>query len=617
MSLPRESSLFANKPGIQYNIIDYLHPKIKLSDLKQNGKLISDDMINYVIEYFHSEPTVTRTQVTEENTSYHVIKLVHPDKNITNYYAVYFGKKKDAQIGEGGAGTLRLMQDIQSGEWAILKSYRIEEAGQESGRHSYAELPDRESVLEMLANVKRVSLAKGHIERQIKPKEDWYPPEKSKFYKISAGMPLFNGINVATLIKHADEYPNLDWLEIIVTILAEFKKLHAQDLLHGDVKPANILYDIVTNVVSLIDFDNTHSVEEFKNGSNTYTTGYSSHELSYTAKSEVFSLGITIGKMLGLTEDDTVYKNGWVYPLCKTDSERFKANTQIKNPEQRARILAFLERMTDSDEKIRPDLAEVISFFTNIFYEYLNSTNAARRIGLINLSEYKAIKSDATKSKLLIDTLKAMNEVWMIDTKQEYVKEYQFLIREFMNAKINIRNIVWHSEDKQASCYNVLGGIAERAPSQNSLLPNAYFFATTQLVPEEINTALLQKRIKVLNAQEGAEPIQQQITQYVAKHSLIEAQFFYVRCTLEHKIEDLSRRYADNPIAKTKIVNIKTMLSMLEILTKNRELTHDRLREALIQLQPTVLKTSVQLLSFLDRNGSNNDQTHDLPARLV
>jgi len=615
MSSPRESSLFAkNKFGFHFTIIDYLHPKIALSDLRDNGKLLSDDMIKYIIEHFRNTTTETRTQVVEENKSYYVIKLVHPVTNATRYYAVYFGKKKNAQIGEGGAGTLRLMQDIESGEWAILKNYRIEEVA-EGDRRSYSEAPDRETVLEMIANLKRLTLDKGHIERPVKPKEVWYSNEKAKFFKLSAGMPLFKGDNVATLIKNADEYPHLDWLEVIITILAEFEKLHAKNLLHGDVKPANILYDVASNTVSLIDFDNTHSLEEFKDGSNIYTIGYSPNDSSYTAKSEIFSLGITFGKMLGMTEDETVYKNGWVYPLCKTDSERFKANKQIKNPEQRARILAFLERMTDIDEKIRPDLADVISFFTKIHYEYITSANAARKIGFVNLSEYKAIKSDATKYKLLVDTLKIMDEVWMIDTKQEYTKEYQFLIREFMNAKININNVVYHG-DTQASCYHVLGSLTKMGPSQKSSLPNAYFFATTQPVPDEINTSLLQKRIKVLNAQEGVEPIQQ-IKEYVAKYSMIEAQFCYVKYALERKANDLSRCYPDNTTAKAKIVNIKTMLSMLEILTKNRELTHDRLREALIQLQPTVLKTSVQLLSFLNRNGSNNEQAHDQSLRLV
>lgn len=74
--------------------------------------------------------------------------------------------------------------------------------------------------------------------------------------------------------------------DISIQILNILKKIHSKGIIHGDIKPENLIYDESTKKVSIIDFEEKHTIE------------YSSPEqilnkkISY--KTDCWSLGVTL-----------------------------------------------------------------------------------------------------------------------------------------------------------------------------------------------------------------------------------------------------------------------------------------------------------------------------------
>lgn len=97
--------------------------KVNLDDLSLDGKLLSNESVAKTISKIErikdSLPKkgqfARRFKKNELDTPYDIIAFDN------NYYAVYYGLKRNADLGAGGFGYVKLVQNIKTGDWAVLK----------------------------------------------------------------------------------------------------------------------------------------------------------------------------------------------------------------------------------------------------------------------------------------------------------------------------------------------------------------------------------------------------------------------------------------------------------------------------------------------------------------
>ncbi len=114
-----------------------LPSKVEPSHLHENGKLFTDDEIKKIKKKFNKNKKLKflkknkKLKFLKAKTSKHiehkgkkkeafsVIKMNHPKTNEPSLFAIYLGG--DKRLGTGGFGAVKLMQDLETGEWMAAK----------------------------------------------------------------------------------------------------------------------------------------------------------------------------------------------------------------------------------------------------------------------------------------------------------------------------------------------------------------------------------------------------------------------------------------------------------------------------------------------------------------
>lgn len=118
-------------------------------------------------------------------------------------------------------------------------------------------------------------------------------------------MTKLKGVDLCDYIQYKS-FTEEEVKHIAIQILKIVKKMHDKNIIHGDIKPENILYDTETRKVGIIDFEGK------------YTTGYCSPEqiknLQLTDKTDLWSIGVTLyvifkGSVLFETKQDVLEGN--------------------------------------------------------------------------------------------------------------------------------------------------------------------------------------------------------------------------------------------------------------------------------------------------------------------
>lgn len=183
-------------------------------------------------------------------------------------------------------------------------------------------------------------------------------------------------VDVSSLsIIEISKLPVQNKLLIIRTIVGSLKILHDLQIVHGDLKPDNILIKSISEkkyVAKLIDFDNSYfSSNPPANSEDVIgTQEYYSPEMAkyiigsdgidakdLTTKSDVYALGILFCEYWSGKKPKTKskYKYSWQQTI---DSEIVELNSKIPSELER-----LIKDMMCLDPKKRPSLSEVISYF--------------------------------------------------------------------------------------------------------------------------------------------------------------------------------------------------------------------------------------------------------------
>ena len=234
-------------------------PQVDFSDLgdKENGRLLTETetlLLGRVIaELPHQSDSAaerySKKQLGELMAAY---VLTHPELGIEwpvgkaatcgilkeptgAVYAVYKGVKHSKELGAGAFGKVKLVQNISTGEWDVIKVQRYQAL--------FSDIVTREH--QALTNT---GLSIGQIAKRNSSQTEEGEIEKHHFImKYAKGGSLEN-----FLISRA-QLPVIQGLDIALQMTEEVYGFHQKGYLHCDIKPSNVVYDPVTGKVSIID----------------------------------------------------------------------------------------------------------------------------------------------------------------------------------------------------------------------------------------------------------------------------------------------------------------------------------------------------------------------------
>lgn len=172
--------------------------------------------------------------------------LVGPNNQ---YIALYKGKG-ESKIGSGDFGNVKFGQDLITGEWLAIKIPKEPKPLKDMSREEIEEM-ERESKI-----TKEVEILKGTIQRKGKNNVE-------KIYSIQI---YLRGNSLKEIIEKEikEKQPILtlpDKLQLISTLVEDLAKIHAKNIIHGDVHDGNIMYDPVKKEARLLDFGRSRLVE--------------------------------------------------------------------------------------------------------------------------------------------------------------------------------------------------------------------------------------------------------------------------------------------------------------------------------------------------------------------
>lgn len=174
-------------------------------------------------------------------------------------------------------------------------------------------------------------------------------------------MPLHPGKDIENK-AHKDKYSygSITFVQLASTLCANLGLLHDNNIIHSDLKPANVIWDPETAQANIVDFnraklistDETH-VYTSASSDRAYMAAdcFTDQGYRFSKASDIYSLGKILGEKFNMN-----LKNGQKESLT---NKHYLSYDQLMT--QR-----FLEKMTAEDESQRPTIQECTQFFDQI-----------------------------------------------------------------------------------------------------------------------------------------------------------------------------------------------------------------------------------------------------------
>ncbi len=300
------------------------------------------------------------------------------------YYAIYKGAKHNKHLGKGGFGTVKLVQNIDDGSWAAIKTI-VNSDGKSS----------KSAVAREISQLQRVNHFLGNVETRVSKSKN--AEQDIIIMKLAPGVP----VNIFIKDKNRMMAP-VKWLDFALGICRSISEIHALGILHRDIKPENILFDAASGTVTIIDYGIARKFtldNEYYSGRGAGTSGYTAPEIrkpeepnfllfekspragytelvAYDEATEVYALGITLVKLFGFAE-----KDGNV----ELDLNVMK---RITNPQHREQIRALLTSMIHADRDQRPTMARVLEALTTLREAEIDLLSKVNILACINVNDF-------------------------------------------------------------------------------------------------------------------------------------------------------------------------------------------------------------------------------------
>lgn len=440
--------------------IPFVPPQVKLDDLKSNGALLLENEIEAVIKILNGKPDKKygkkelRTLLGPgyENFKFAVVK------DGEQYHAVYKDandKLKKGAAGKGSFGVVKWGQNLKTREWTVLKRIKVS-------------LPEAENEVAMLH---KVNQSRGNIVKQ-----------NERYIIIAEAAP---GIPLYDVIKDNKPFSSAAWLNMVANICQEVSTLHDNfNVLHRDIKPGNFILDPATGKIKAIDFgttcpkppnDKIHPKDAKGKDVHIGTIAYMAKEAANenpvsSSKTDVYSLGVTIGEMLGFIDAPNKHSRN----LTKTANTK-RSEEVIKDANVRKMAYEYVKKMLSENPAERPSAADAAQFFSEMQKKYLSIHDRVISVGILNVDEY--LKASAESKANIISALKAFDKIQLVDTQESRPDlQYIALRQEFAERGLMVTNRVFANKSLESAIISVPGRIEKVDRSTI----NGYRFVTSE-----------------------------------------------------------------------------------------------------------------------------------------
>ena len=216
-------------------IFSYLPPQINRADLQANGNILADEEIQLIQKHLVENGRYRYVTVDGKKTKLSYAIIVQDGK----YIAVYRGNHP---IGNGRYGKVKFCWDVLTGDWHALKVQEMDD-----GKPIDIELHLHE--LKMLTKTGFVITAG---ESQTPISFERYSAKKHRRQQYIL-MKLAKGKDLVNLFTSNPYMPAVIWLTIFIKTLQAVKELHQRGVIHRDLKPDNIGFDLSSSELQLFD----------------------------------------------------------------------------------------------------------------------------------------------------------------------------------------------------------------------------------------------------------------------------------------------------------------------------------------------------------------------------
>jgi serine/threonine protein kinase len=249
--------------------LPFIHPVIDISDLHSNNKLFTDHEILSVKNFMENKPNgrYRKSELKYLPGSPKFVGKYGMLKDGNDIYAIYKGIAHNKQIYNMGNKKVKLVQDLTTGEWLIIKiefcpmpkSYFTQEKDRLGEFHL-----DRSSLKDKYNELKKEFINLAEFSPKLSPRADIFyhsstlqdkrfPGYSLTKVSFSFLMPLLPGMSLLQFIHQRYKLPMYRWVEIGIKILEAVREVHQKGLLHCDLKVENIMYDFLSGDVTIVD----------------------------------------------------------------------------------------------------------------------------------------------------------------------------------------------------------------------------------------------------------------------------------------------------------------------------------------------------------------------------
>lgn len=512
--------------------------RVSKNDVLNNGKLLDDAKSSDAIKLL--EESKEGRIAKSKSIPYTLIKLEDPITHEMKYYAIYKGKQHNKQLGEGAFGVTKLMQDLKTGEWHVIKIQKKEKyfAAIEADYMTTLAKELSEQTPRIIGRYERTEIGKEH-------------------YII--GMGLAPGKDLLSLANSNTELHPHRWLQIATCAARAIQEVHQAGLWHCDIKPENMMCDPVTGKVTLLDLG--LAIKKNLRSGIRGTPGYIAPEIyegySSNEKTEVFALGKTIGDLLGLTNFIKVDKNKYIIELLETSAIFEK---RIPDPAARKEIKELLKKMTDDIDDNRPNLNQAMATLNKI-QENMKDNNLeilgkCRRAGILDIDEYQNA-SPRIKAAMIAE-LKNTDEVKLFSTNKNDVKtktvQYIKLMEELRDQGLHVNSKVLHGKpnDTRTNARELV----ELMPAQLNLETNnlvwEYAYITAKNLNKDEQTKLKSSGVACIDGPSPKSTIEKQLTQEIQR---LNNKYGAANIVVNRRVERIQAFISDMEIDPTHLVD--------------------------------------------------------------